>query len=205
MRSRLIRNILQLQAMQPETKMGHYMKILKAALLFGAVALTNPALAQLEGFKTGPVFEGFGPTAAVQTDIPLAKDTQFKVAFDLVKKADPGKLNRTIESAARFINMHVAAGVPAENIKLAIVVHGGASVDLTKQSLYGTRNDGAANGSADAIATLQKHGVTFHLCGQSAAAHKITNADLLPGVKMDLSAMTAHALLQQKGYTLNPF
>jgi len=27
----------------------------------------------------------------------------------------------------------------------------------------------------------------------------------LPGVTMALSAMTAHALLQQDGYTLNPF
>ncbi len=181
------------------------MKILKAALFCGVFALSAPAMAQLEGFETGPVFGNFGPTAPVQTDTPLAKDAQFKIAFDVAKKADAGKLNRTIESAARFINMHVAAGIPAENIKLAIVVHGGASVDLTRQDIYGARNEGATNGSADAIAVLQKHGVAFHLCGQSAAAYKIANADLLPGVKMDLSAMTAHALLQQQGYTLNPF
>ncbi len=181
------------------------MKIIKAALFCGVFALSAPAMAQLEGFETGPVFEDFGPKAAVQTDDPLAKDSRFQIAFDVAKKADPGSLNRTIESAARFINMHVAAGVPAENIRLAIVVHGGASVDLTRQEIYGARNEGATNGSADAIAVLQKHGVTFHLCGQSAAAYKIANADLLPGVKMDLSAMTAHALLQQQGYTLNPF
>ncbi len=181
------------------------MNILKAALILGTLTFTNPALAQLEGFKTGPVFEKFGPTAPVQTDTPLAADGQFKIAFDVAKKADPGSLNRTIESAARFINMHVAAGVARENIKLAIVVHGGASGDLIKQDIYGARNDGAVNGSADAIAALQKHGVEFRLCGQSAAAYKISNADLLPGVKMDLSAMTAHALLQQEGYTLNPF
>ena len=33
----------------------------------------------------------------------------------------------------------------------------------------------------------------------------VTNDDLLPGVELALSAMTMHALLQQKGYTLNPF
>lgn len=181
------------------------MKTLKAALFFSAFAFANPALAQLEGFSTGPVFDDFGPTAPVQSDILVTPETQFKIAFDVAKKAEPGKLNRTIESAARFINMHVAAGVPVENIRLAIIVHGGASVDLAKQTLYGVRNDGATNGSANAIAALQKHGVEFRLCGQSAAAHKITNTDLLPGVKMDLSAMTGHALLQQRGYTLNPF
>ncbi|HBH44411.1 MAG TPA: hypothetical protein DDY28_08390, partial [Hyphomonas atlantica] len=43
------------------------------------------------------------------------------------------------------------------------------------------------------------------LCGQTAAYRDVTKADLLPGVEMSLSAMTAHAQLQQDGYTLNPF
>ena len=177
----------------------------RTVLCLSALALSCPASAQLEGFTTGPVFKDFGPTADVQTDAPLPEGTRFRIAFDVSKKASPGKINRTIESAARFINMHVKAGVPAENIKLAVVVHGGAAGDLVKQDIYAARNEGAANGSADAIAILQRHGVEFRLCGQSAAAYKISNGNLLPGVKMDLSAMTAHALLQQDGYTLNPF
>ena len=100
--------------------------------------------------------------------------------------------------------MHVNAGVKPENIRLAIVVHGGASTDLTNQAFFAARREGRENASAAAIAQLQDHGVEFHLCGQSAAAHGITSADLLPGVKMSLSAMTAHALLQQQGFTLNP-
>ncbi|QJB70688.1 DsrE family protein [Parasphingorhabdus halotolerans] len=159
----------------------------------------------MENFKTGPVFEDFGPTAQVQTDVAVSAETKFNIAFDVATKADAGKLNRTFESAARFINMHVAAGMPEENIKIAIVIHGGASHDLTNSKFYAAQNDGTENGSAVAIAELQKHGVEFHLCGQSAAAHGITNQDLLPGVKMQLSAMTAHAILQQRGYTLNPF
>ncbi|MEO9470520.1 DsrE family protein [Parasphingorhabdus sp.] len=181
------------------------MQVLKTLLFISALLAANPALAQLKGFETGPVFKDFGPTAAVETSAPLAKHVQYKIAFDVAKKADPAKLNRTIESAARFINMHVKAGIPAENIRIAIVVHGGASGDLVKQEIYGARNDGANNGSAAAIAVLQKHGVSFHLCGQSAAAYSISKDDLLPGVLMSLSAMTAHALLQQDGYTLNPF
>jgi len=91
------------------------------------------------------------------------------------------------------------------NIQLAIVVHGGAAFDLTNQEFFAAHKDGRKNASAAAIAQLQDHGVQIYLCGQSAAAHGITNADLLPGVKMSLSAMTAHALLQQQGYTINPF
>jgi hypothetical protein len=33
----------------------------------------------------------------------------------------------------------------------------------------------------------------------------IAPEDLLPGVTIGLSAMSTHALLQQQGYTLNPF
>ena len=98
-----------------------------------------------------------------------------------------------------------SAGVPQENIQIAIVVHGGASLDLTNQAFFAAHKDGAKNASASAVAQLQDHGVTFYLCGQSAAAHGISNADLLPGVQMSLSAMTAHALLQQQDFTINPF
>lgn len=173
--------------------------------LLPLLALAQPALAQMENFKTGPVFEDFGATAPVQMDQAVAKDAVFNIAFDVSTAADPDKINRTIESAARFINMHVAAGVPEENIHLAIVVHGGASFDLTNQEFFAAHKEGKENASAAAIAQLQEHGVEFYLCGQSAAAHGISNADLLPGVKMALSAMTAHALLQQQGYSINPF
>jgi len=36
-------------------------------------------------------------------------------------------------------------------------------------------------------------------------AFDVGKDDLLPGVERVLSAMTLHALLQQQGYTLNPF
>lgn len=181
------------------------MDILKATICASALIFAAPAMALPAGFTTGPVFDNFGPTAPVSADTPIPENAQFKVAFDVSNVSDSGTLNRSFESAARFINMHVKAGVPIENISLAIVVHGGASVDLTNRKFYAAKKEGKQNGNIAAIAELQKKGVTFHLCGQSAAAYNISNADLLPGVKMDLSAMTAHALLQQEGYTLNPF
>lgn len=172
-------------------------------------AIIAPALAEpaprLENFKTGPIFNDFGPTTAIDSDVVISPDSQFQVSFDVADAATPGQLNRSIESAARFINMHVAAGVPEQNIRLAIVVHGGAVDDLTNAQFYASRHDGSSNGSAAAIAELQQHGVAIYICGQSAAAHGVTKADLLPGVEMSLSAMTSHALLQQQGYTLNPF
>ena len=50
-----------------------------------------------------------------------------------------------------------------------------------------------------------EQGVEVIVCGQAAAAHGVEKSALIDGVKMDLSAMTAHARLAQKGYSVNPF
>ena len=52
---------------------------------------------------------------------------------------------------------------------------------------------------------MMEKGVDVIVCGQSAAAHGVEKNALIDGVKMDLSAMTAHARLAQKGYSVNPF
>lgn len=154
-----------------------------------------PAVAQadLSAFSTGPVFEDFGPVADIDATFAIPEDAVFRHSFDVARRAADGELNRTLESAARFINMHVRAGVELDDIKLAVVVHGGAVHDVT------------AAGNADLVAALIDTGVRIVVCGQSAAYYDVETDELLPGVEMAISAMTAHALLQQEGYTLNPF
>ncbi len=171
-------------------------------------ALSGFALSAQAGesnFHAGPVFSDFGKIATVQTDIPISKRAKLKVLFDSSKPADVGTVNRNLNTVARFINMHVEAGVPEKNIKTAIVFHGKGSFDLTKNSYYSTKYDGAENENIAIVKALTEQGVRIILCGQTAAYYDITKADLLPGVEMALSAMTAHALLQQQGYTPNPF
>lgn len=175
-----------------------------AAALIAAISI-SPAMAQREGFTTGPVFTDFGPVADVDADSALSSDSEFRVAFDVSEAATPGQLNRTLESAARFINMQVRAGVAPENVHVAVVVHGKASFDITGSEKYAAQYDGAENANLPLIAALLANNVRIIECGQSAAAYKIARADLAPGVEMALSAMTAHAQLQQAGYTLNPF
>ena len=163
-------------------------------LAIAALAAAAPAAAQ-SGFETGPVIIEFGPVAEVQGATPPPEGATFKVSFDTREKADGEKLNRTLVSAARFLNMHARAGVDPEAISLAVVVHGGAVKDVTK--------DAAA--SAALIASLVDLNVRIIVCGQSAAYYGVSSDDLAPGVEMALSAMTAHALLQQEGFTINPF
>ena len=176
--------------------------MLKPVILASILTLlvSIPANAGPERFHAGTVVEGFGKIATIQAANPLAPDSVFKVAFDITEAAEPGNVNRHIDSAARLINLHHEAGVHEGNTQVALVVHGPAAMDLVKDEEYG-----GANANAPLIAALRKAGVDIVLCGQTAAYRDIAVEDLLPGVRMSWSAMTAHARLQQQGYTLNPF
>lgn len=167
-----------------------------------AFLLMTPSalLAAPENFHAGTAIPQYGKVASVEGRVPLPAGASFRVAYDVAVGGEKGAVNRRLESAARFINMHVEAGVPLENIEIAIVVHGTAALDVTNDARYG-----GANANAGLIAALQKAGVKVILCGQSAQSRDVAPKDMLPGVELYLSAMTAHALLQQQGYTLNPF
>ncbi len=176
------------------------MKRIPLALLCAVLLPILPASAGLDRFTTGPAIKAYGPVAAVPGALPIPAGTVFKVAFDVRDAGEGEKPNRTLETAARFINMHAASGVPTGDIRLAVVVHGPAHRDLLKA---GSRS--GPNPSAALIEALIDHGVQIHLCGQTAAFYDVGVGDLLPGVQMSVSAMTSHALLQQEGYSLNPF
>lgn len=165
---------------------------------FCALLASGAASAAEDAFRTGPVFEEFGPVADVDVTMDLPEGFAAKHSFDVSKRADDDAMNRTLISAARFINMHARAGVPAENMSVAVVVHGQAVKDVSE-------SDDGDNANAALIEALTGAGVRIIVCGQSAAYYDVATEDLLPGVEMAISAMTAHALLQQEGFTLNPF
>ena len=159
------------------------------------LALPSAAWADPSDLHPGTLIPEFGSIADVEGATPIPTGAEFKVVFDASGRTE-GELNRTLTTAARFLNMHAAAGVPAERQHLAVVVHGVAIGDVAR---------GSAGPNAALVAALLDHGVRIIVCGQSAVALGVAKTDLLPGVEMALSAMTAHALLQQEGYTLNPF
>ena len=173
-----------------------------AISLIAAIFASSTALAGPDDFVTGPVITAYGGVAPVDVEMAIPEGTEFRVVFDISNVAEAGEVNRQLVSAARFLNMHVAAGIPEDQIHLAIVVHGGAVQDVSQINAYAP---GETPANTELVAELVAHGVEIYVCGQSAAYHDVTNDDLMPGVTMALSAMTAHALLQQRDYTINPF
>ncbi len=172
-------------------------------LIITLIFLTLDANAQVSSFQKGSVIKEFGKYATVE-GVDFNKNALFKIAFDVGKQAEKGKVNRQFDSLARFINMHVAHGVALEHIQLALVVHGRASLDLLDDLTY-QKAMSVENANKPLLLALMEHNVQVYLCGQTAQAYEISESQLVSGVNVSLSAMTVHALLQQRGFTSNPF
>jgi len=151
--------------------------------------------------STGPIVNAGGPTFPVASptfDTPM--DRQYKAIFELREPAgSPDQQNRSLNTMARYLNMHTRAGVPRENVRVAGVVHGGASLELLTDEHYRARH-GVENPNKELIAEIIAGGGQVILCGQTAGSRDISADQLLPGVQLALSAMTAMTVLQQDGY-----
>ena len=176
---------------------------LMACCLVALFSFHSAVNAQMSTFKDGPVITGFGKTAPVPSH-SLPENSEFNITFDVANTSGEGVVNRKFDSLARFINMHAAAGVKKENIHLALVVHGSAIFDLLNNASYQEKFD-TPTPNEPLLKALLENNVRVILCGQSAASKAVESGHLVEGVEIQLSAMTAHALLQQEGYTVNPF
>ena len=153
----------------------------------------------------GPVVEDFGAVYEVSGMDWEAPDVEYRAVFDVRDPAEaPGARNRNIETVARYLNMHARAGVPPERLHAVVVLHGGAAKGALSDEAYRERY-GAANPDYGLIRALIDAGAEVILCGQSAMSRGFPAADLAPGVRLALSAMTALVAYQQRGYALIAF
>lgn len=191
----------------PDHYSPHRRAVRALCLPLALLIIGGPAAAQERpaAFHPGPLIPEYGPIADVATSFAVEPGTEFAIAFDTATPAKAGERNRTLESAARFLNMHAAAGMSPEAMRLAVVIHGQASIDLLTDTAYAPRRENATNPNLGLIEALADKGVRVILCGQSMMALGIEPKQLSNRVEVALSAMTAHAVLQQQGYTLNPF
>ena len=154
----------------------------------------------------GPVIADFGPAYVVPNPgLPTPMLQELKVRFDVSDTpADAKAVSAPLETAARFLNMHAKAGVSAERLKVAVVVHGEAGKDVLSNEAYRKRY-GIDNPSLPLLEALKRAGARLYLCGQTAASRGIAASEVAAPVQMALSATTAHLVLNAEGYVLNPF
>ena len=153
--------------------------------------------------RTGPLVPSGGPVFEVENpDFPTPMDTPLKAVFELRDAAPSAEGGQPqINTMARYLNMHAKHGVPSENLHVAGVVHAGAVWAVVNDERY-REEHGTDNPNKDVVAEILASGGQLVLCGQSAAARGVDREDLLPGVQLALSAMTALTVFQQDGYQI---
>ena len=171
-----------------------------------AVLLFAPSVAAQQSTSAGPIIHSSGAVFAVPTpSFETNPDLSYKVAFELAgASSSPDRLNPSLNTVARFLNMHAQGGVPQDRVQAAVVVHGAAAWELLNDEGYRARH-GVDNPNAALIRELVRAGTKVILCGQTAASRGISHDGLVDGVQVALSAMTAFAMLQEQGFRVNPW
>ncbi len=179
---------------------------LKANYFVLFLLLSIPVLCGAQTKQAGPVIPGHGAVWPVeQPDYQTRMDEPLKVVFDIMESPDaPDQINASIETAARFLNMHAQAGVPGENLRVALVVHNKASKDIIKGNAYRQRY-GVDNPNLKLVEELMAAGADIIFCGQSSLSRGFPRTETIEGVQLGLSAMTALIQLQNDGYRLVKF
>lgn len=173
-------------------------------ILFFSLIYSFSALSQER--STGPLIDSHGAVYHVpQPDFPTNPDLVYKVVFDIYDSPDDStKVNPQLNTLARFLNMHVQAGVPLENLKVAGVFHNRASFDVLDDAGYKTKY-GVENPNTQLLQKLNAAGAKIYICGQSVYARNVDRSHLADSVQVGLSAMTIILSLQAEGYTLIKF
>jgi len=151
--------------------------------------------------KTGPIIENYGAVWEIDNpDFKTDTSQEFKVVFDVKDGPESDtEINRNLNTVARFLNMHAQSGVPSSQIKVALIVHGTAARNLLTDEAFQKRYK-VNNPNRELVENLLEADVEVIMCGQSSKTRNLPKEDLIPRVKIALSAMTANIQLQNEGY-----
>lgn len=176
---------------------------IRSSLVLIGLACSTISFAAEPSF--GPIIEDYGPTYPISDrDVALPDGFTYRAVFDLAKyPGETSDLNPYLVSAARFLNMHARNGVAAEDMDLAVVVHGAAVKNLLSHEAYEARYD-VDNPNLELLFKLHDAGVRIFVCGQSMTFGGIEKSELAEAVQVALSAMTMLTVLQSDGYALLP-
>ena len=135
--------------------------------------------------------------AELKIDVPVVLKAS-KVVFNMDHLAFTGDQSIGLTYMKLMLQNYKASQTPLEIIA---AFHGGAGYLLLNDVTYKkVRKSEQGNPFKDTIAALQREGVQFEECGQTARNNGWINADLLPGVKVNSGANLRLIQLMQDGY-----
>jgi intracellular sulfur oxidation DsrE/DsrF family protein len=123
---------------------------------------------------------------------------------DPIKDSAAAKeISEGLAEVGRIINLHIASGIPKNKLDVVVVVHGPALYALYTNEAY-KKKYGINNPSIVLIDELMKNGVKFIACGQAMHFFDVKKEEMVPNIKISLTAQTVLSNYQLKGYVLYP-
>lgn len=151
--------------------------------------------------------------AAAYTRISVASGQEPALKVDIPTKLD--KANVVVDFGHLVLNGDAPFALGDINLlasdmhdwntqgQVIMVFHGDAAFLILNDETYNqNRHATTGNRFKEALNGLMQKGVQIELCGATAKANHWGNANLLPGVKVNVNAMVRVTQLEQQGYTL---
>lgn len=135
------------------------------------------------------------------TEIP-DPNHDYKLLFEFSAKNPDSvakDINYSLDEVVRVLNLHVASGVPKNKLFPVVVIHGSGIEALMTNEHYKKRHS-IDNPNLGVVKDLENVGTKFIVCGQAMAFHNFTRDQLLPEVKVSLTAQTVLSNYQLQGY-----
>ncbi len=168
--------------------------------------LSLSVFSQKQKTSKGPVFKDFGDVYRIKDpDLLLDKHKVYSVIFDVYSDAkNNDEINPSINTVARFINMHIQNEIDLKDLEIVLVLHGKATKNALNNTSY-YKKYAINNPNSKILAALNKADVKTYVCAQSLTYHGFDKKDLSINVELSLSALTALVYYQTKGYQLITF
>ncbi|NJN42093.1 MAG: DsrE family protein [Flammeovirgaceae bacterium] len=172
---------------------------------FTIVLLTFSMIAPAQE-KVYPVIKNYGGIYEIpDVDFKANGSTNLKIVIDALSGAtNPADLNPAFNNVARMINLHAVAGVPIENLTVAVVIHNQATYAIMDNPSYREKYK-TDNPNLALIKELSGAGVQFIVCGQSLIGRDVKREKIAREVKVAVSMLTTVTTLQASGYSLLQF
>ena len=173
-----------------------------AAALLALAAALAPSLSQADTALLPPLIAGYGEVIPVENAGERPDPAlDYKVVLNATKGGTDDSPVPFLDKAAKVANLLAQSGVPAEHRHIVVIVQAAATMGVLNEAGLKARGK-TKNANADLIAKLIAAGVSVRACGQALAGAKIARSEVLPGVQVDLSALSTVSALQLKGYAL---
>ncbi|WP_373330681.1 DsrE family protein [Salmonirosea aquatica] len=153
--------------------------------------------------KEFPVIKNGGGVFPVPEAVAVADPSMaYKIVGDLmVGPEKPNELNPGLDRVARLFNAYSEAGIPADKIKMVVVVHFKGTPLIMTDEAY-KKEFGVPNPNTALIDELAGKGVEFFICGQSLRMRGYTDTPRNPNIKVTHAALIATTTYQLKGYAV---